>query len=333
MSRFRSLVLLQLPLLTISALLLSGAMAQQNPPANQPAPPAASTPKPAPAAPAPPPKADPNAIAALNKALDALDWKKLGALQTTLWQQVDTVGLSFQGNGTYLSGPKDRLRLEMQIRLGNTDSKLLVVSDGNWVWNEMKLGNEKPLVSKYDLKEVQKQLNAPGTMPTFVENFYRNQSFRGVVPLLQTLSQQMTFTKHENSSWKGKDVYKLTAVWRAEISKNISPPGQPWPPFTPRTCYLYLGRDKHNPPYWPYRLEWWGPANPEQEDVLLMQLEFRDPQVFAPNSEIPKRFSDSFAYNPGKVQVMDMTKSLVEGLSRAKNAPTAPRLDSIPDKP
>jgi hypothetical protein len=331
MSRFRPFVLLQLPLLTISALLLSGALAEQTPSTGQPAPAAAPAPKPA--TPAPPPKPDANAIAALNKAIDGLDSKKLGAFETKLWQKVDTVGLSFQSNGVYLSGPKDRLRMEMQVRLGNVDSKLLVVSDGSWVWNEVKLGNDKPLIQKYDLKEVQKQLNAPGTMPTFVENFYRSQSFRGVLPLLQSLSKQMTFTKFENASWKGREVYKLTGVWSTGVSKDIAPPGQPWPLFSPRTCNLFLARDKDNPPYWPYRLEWWGPADPGQDDVLLMQIEFRDPHVFPANSELPKHFTESFAYSAGKADVADVTKDLVAQLQQAKNAPTAPRPSAAPEKP
>src|SRR5437588_4366666 len=313
MSRFRSFVFLQLPLLTISALLLSGALAQQSPPPNKPAAPTGSAAKTAPSASTPLPKPDPNAIAALTKAIEARESEKLGYVDTNLWEQVDIIGLSFQASGAYLSGPKDRLRLEIKVRLGNTDSRLLVVSDGKWVWNEVQLAKDKPMVHKYSLEEVYKNLNVPNVMPTFAEEFYRGQSFRGVEPLLQSLSKQMTFTKFEHATWKGKEVYKLTASWTPDMSKAMAQPGQPWPAFTPRTCYLFLGRDKSNPPYWPYRLEWWGPPGSASEDKILMQMEFRDPQFFAPKVELPKRFAQAFSYNPGKLEVNDVTEQYVKG--------------------
>ncbi len=325
MSRFRSFVLLQLPLLTIAALLITGALGQQNSPTGQSSPAGGSAPKTSSPTPAAPPKADPNATAALNKAIDALDPKKLGYVETKLWEQVDTMGLSFQATGVYLSAPKDRLRLEMNVHLGNTDSKLLVVSDGTWVWNEMKLGNDEPLLSKYDLREVQKNLNAPGTLPNIVEDFYRSQSFRGVVPLLQTLSKQMNFTRFESTTWNGKQVYKLTAVWSPDMSKAMTRSGQPWPVFTPRTCYVYLAKENNTPPYWPYRLEWWGPGLRQGDDALLMQMEFRDPKISPPDKAMPGDYAGSFVFNPGKAKVSDVTSSFVEGIKAARNQPAPTR--------
>jgi hypothetical protein len=323
MSRFRSFVLLQLPLLTIAALLITGALGQQNSPTSQASPAGGNAPKTA--SPAPPPKADPNATAALNKAIDALDSKKLGYVETKLWEQVDTMGLSFQATGTYLSAPKERLRLEMKVRLGNTDSKLVAVSDGTWVWNEIQLGNDKPVFQKYDLREVQKNLNAPGTLPNIVEDFYRSQSFRGVAPLLQTLSKEMTFTKFETTTWNSKPVYKLTAAWSPEMSKSMTRPGQPWPLFTPRTCYIYLARESNNPPYWPHRLEWWGPGLRQGEDALLMQMEFRDPKISPPDKPMPGDYAAAFAFNPGKAEVADVTGMLVESIKAARNQPAPSR--------
>src|SRR5262249_19112533 len=275
---------------SISAILISGALGQQIPPSNQPARPPASAAKAAPATPPPPPKADPKAIEVLNKAIDALDPKKLGLLETKLWEQVDTVGLTFQAEGSYVSAAKDRLRLDLRVDLGKTRSQLLVVSDGAWVWNQIKLGNDEPLISKYDLAKVHETLNAPGTMPTVAEGFYRSNSFRGVVPLLEAMSKQMTFTKLENATWKGHDVYKLTAVWSPDMTKTLAPPGQTWPAFTPRTCHLYLGNEKDKPAYWPYRLEWLGPAG-QVEDSLLMQMEFRDPHVLPASANLPTQYA------------------------------------------
>ena len=327
MSRFRSFLLLQLPLLTVSGLLLTGALAQQTPPAKQAAPAAsASKAAPAPATPAPP-KADPNATSLLNKAIGQLDISKMGLLETKIWEQVDTVGLSFQAEGSYLSaagpdqGRAPRIRMDLSILLGNTKSQLLIVNDGAWVWNQLKLGNDDPVITKYDLTKVQESLNAPGTMPTLADGFYRSQSFRGVAPLLQSMDKDMTFTKLENATWKKHDLYKLTAVWSADVSKRLAQPGQPWPNFVPRTCYLYLGKEKDSPPYWPYRLEWWGPSG-QKGDTLLMQMEFRDPYVLPAKGELPKKYAQAFAFDPGKFKAEDITKQFLEQLKQARNMPS-----------
>jgi hypothetical protein len=336
MPRFRSFVFLQLPLLTVSGFLLSGALAQQTAPTKQSSPSAVPPPKPATPAPAPPPKPDTNALTALDKAINALDFRKTALLDTKLWERVDTRGLTFQAEGVYMSAPPSRMRLEMKVRVGNTDSSLLMVSDGSWVWNEMKLGKDEPRLSKYDLREIQKQLNAPNTMPTFIEDFYKSQSFRGVVPLLQTLSKEMTFTKLESTTWKGQPVYKLTGVWSPDYAKQMSQPGQPWPAYTPRTCYLFLAgendkRSKSNPAYWPLRVEWWGPGR-SASDQLLMELEFREPHVIPAGSELPKQYEAAFSYKPGKQEIANQTDQLVEVIKRARNSQTQQRPPTNPTK-
>src|SRR5207253_1766901 len=164
-----------------------------------------------------------------------------------------------------------------------------------------------------------------GTLPNIVEDFYRSQSFRGVIPLLQTLSKQMTFTKFESTTWNSKPVHKLTAVWSPETIKAIARSGQPWPMFMPRTCHVYLGRESSNPPYWPYRLEWWGPGLQQGNDALLMQMEFRDPKISAPDKEMPSDFSGSFVFNPGKAEVSDITTNLIARIKEARNQPAPTR--------
>ncbi|HEV3117470.1 MAG TPA: hypothetical protein VGY58_10470 [Gemmataceae bacterium] len=331
MPRCRSFLFLQLPLLTVAGFLLSGALAQQNTAPKQTAPSAVPAPKPASTTAVLPPKPDTNANTALKNAIDALDPKKIALLQTKLWEQVDTLGLTFQTEGMYWSGPQNRMRLEMKVRVGNTESSLLVVSDGSWVWNELKLPKDEVRVSKYDLREIQKQLNAPNTMPTFVEDFYKNQSFRGLAPLLESLSPQMTFTKHETTTWKGQPAYKLTAVWNADIAKQISPAGQPWPGYTVRTCYLYLAGDKSTPAYWPLRVEWWGPGQ-STTDQLLMAMEFRDPVVIPAGRELPKEYSAKFFYEPGKANVINQTGQLVDGIKQVRNSQSQQRPASAPGK-
>src|SRR5262249_49488634 len=126
---FRFLRFLFLPSLTASALLLTGALGQQAPPSAHPSSPAAPT-----------AKADPAAQRLLNQALEELDPKKLGWLETRLRQQGYAQGLSFEADGRYLAGPDHRLRLELTVHVGSTDAVLQIVSDGSTVWDQVQIG-------------------------------------------------------------------------------------------------------------------------------------------------------------------------------------------------
>src|SRR5262249_530909 len=172
-------------------------------------------------------------------------------------QQVDTWGLSFKADGRYQSGPDHRVRLELNVHLGGMDGQSLLVSDGSTVWNSVRVGKDDPVITRYDLTKIKEPLNSPGTMPQPGADFFKGQAFQGVIPLLQNLRQQMVFTKLESDRLNKHDVLKLTGVWTAEISKQLAPPPNPWQPYFPRTCTLYLDR---NAPHWPYQLEWWGPV-------------------------------------------------------------------------
>jgi hypothetical protein len=163
--RFRFFQLLLLASFIAAAFLLTGALGQQ---ATQ------SLPSPPPA---PPLKADPAAERFLNQAIEQLDAKKLGWLETTLQQQVYAQGLSFKTDGRYFWGPEHRLRLELTVHLGGTDGVLQVISDGSTVWEEVHLGKGEHFISKWDLKKVQETLNKPGTLPHIAEQFYRSRSF------------------------------------------------------------------------------------------------------------------------------------------------------------
>jgi hypothetical protein len=342
MSRFRFLAFLLLPVLTGSTLSLLAARGQQapqstktappaqpiQPPSSKPPAPAQSTSPPAskpgaPAQPAPS-KADPAAGKTIKQAIEQLDPARLGWLETTLWQQADSQGISFQAEGRYLSAPPHLVRLDMKIDLAGGRGESLLVSNGKTVWNSTKIGGEDPIVTKFDLKKVEDVLNGPGTLPQVKEEFYRIQVMQGLVPLLQTLSRQMIFTKQESARWQGRDVLKLTGEWTPEITRTLTQQPSAWPPLFPRTCRLYLGR-LGGTTLWPYRIEWWGPASPGNPDVLLFQMEFRDPKILKPGEKPPKPVAEAFAFLPGKKEPVDTTNAMVESAVQARSRRQAPQ--------
>jgi hypothetical protein len=245
---------------------LAGAFGQQ--PAAQPAQPSAERKE-------PPPKADAEGTGLLKQAIQELNPDKHPWLQTAIWQQGDVQGLTFQAEGRYLTAPDHRLHLDLQVRIGDTTGQMLVVSDGSTLWESTQVGSGKPVVQKVDLKKALEALSKSPAKDQRAQ-FLQQQSLAGMAPLLQTIQDQMTVTHKERVRRHGRDLFKLTAVWSEETAKKIASPRGPWPALLPRQCRLYLDPQ---PPHWPHRFEWWGPAPPRAGDALLLQLEFRHYQL------------------------------------------------------
>jgi hypothetical protein len=327
---------------------LTGALGQPTTPSAQPVKPALAS-KTGQASPAktdpkaqPPqrqaPKPDPKAAETVNRAIEQLDPEKLGWIETALWQKVTTQGLSFQVEGTYRAGPNMRSRLELNVAVGGTKAESLLVSDGATVWNSVRIGNDERRISKWDLKPVQELLHSPATLPQLREDFFRSQQlggavppFAGILPLLLNLRQQMVFTKLESMRWKNHDVLRVTAAWSKQTLDAINvPPTEPWPPFVPRLCRLYLDKEQ---PYWPHRIEWWGPGASQSEDGLLVELEFRNYKR-SRSATPPPEYARAFTFDPEKVAVVDQTKAIVDSLAKARSqSPLAPSASGGPGAP
>ena len=95
----------------------------------------------------------------------------------------------------------------------------------------------------------------------------------------------MTFTRKETGRWKGHAVVRLT---------GRKPP--PVPDNQPGECRLYLDAQT----LWPCRIEWLGRV-PDRGDVLLVQMEFRDPVLGQPVHD------EAFHFDPGSAVVIDGT--------------------------
>ena len=81
-----------------------------------------------------------------------------------------------------------------------------------------------------------------------------------------------------------------------------------WPITLPRTCRVYLDKQTS----WPYRFEWWGPVPAKTEDVLLLQMEFRNPRRSKPDAS-------AFTFDAGGEKVDDKTAEKITRIIQARN--------------
>jgi hypothetical protein len=310
-------------------ILAAGALGQQStPPAQTPAQTPGTAQPPGIAKPAPPPfkpaTADPAASKILEEALQA---KKLDWIQTTLWEQVDIQGLSFQAEGNYQSAPDNRLHLNLVVQVGDTTGKLEIISDGTTLWETTQIGNgERTITKKIRLKDVLESLNKPEMAKEMRDEFLQSQSFYGVLPLLQSIHQRMLVTKKEDTTWRGLNVTVLTAEWNNDIGKALTQDGkQQWPQFFPRQCRLFLDAKTR----WPHRVEWLGPT-PGRDDGIIVQMEFRNPKHDEMPTDVCKR---EFSFSPDKEpSQVDQTDDLKNALRYRNQQLTAQRSKTTPKK-
>jgi hypothetical protein len=301
-----------------SLLVLTAATGQQ--PATSPAAPKPQAPQPAP----PATKPDAAATKLLDDAIAQVDLKKLRGLRTTFWQQAEAQGLNYEANGRYVAAPEDELHLDLQVRLAETSGRLEVVSDGTTLYRVFRVGTGEPAVTKIELKDALNELKDVKDAARIRSDFFRSECFTGLQPLLQSIRQRMVVTGQENVHWQGREMTKLTATWASDIAaraKQLSPQGQNWPPFMSRQCCLYLEAIDKQHTLWPRRIEWWGPAPPRSGDVLLLQLEFREPSFGPlPPEQVAKEFKATL---PAGAQPVDMTgqyKQLFSRIATTQNA-------------
>jgi hypothetical protein len=292
-----------------SILLLAGAIGQQPPRSPEGSKPPRPTSPGTPPVKTTPAKADPQAAALLQEAIQSVDPKKLAWVETTLWQLGNLQGLIFQVDGKYLAAPKHRMHLDMHVHVGGTTGHLEVISDGTTVWDVHQVGEGEKLIFKKSLSQVLESLSAPNILEQVRDEFFRAESFSGMAPLLQNIQQRMTVTGQEKVQWNGREMTRLSAVWSADSLKNLPTADNQWLPYLPNQCRVYLLR-LGDQTWWPYRVEWWGPAPPVPGDTLLLQMEYRSPKL---NKELsPEQLAREFSFNPGNAEVKDFTKEVSE---------------------
>jgi hypothetical protein len=260
--------------------------------------------------------ADPAADQLLDQAVARLAPARREWVAMKLWQHVCVQGLSYEAEGSYLSGPENQLRLELKTHQGSVDGRLLVVSDGTTLWQHLCVGDEsRDTFKRMNLREVLDVLDDPGMPAGWRDQFLQTQAFGAVTALLPNLRQRMNGVKRETVRREGRLLHRLTAVWKPEVAAALRKAEPEWPAGLARQCRLYLDAAT----LWPHRLEWWGPDPPQADDSLLVQMEFRDPVLNQPLSA--ERCASEFQVLREPETAADVTADVTQRLKdRAKKA-------------
>jgi hypothetical protein len=254
---------------------------------------------------------DPEAIRTLDRTMEALGPRHVTWLECAIRQKVQLPGLAFEGEGEYRMGPDHRFRMEVRTHLGSAVGTLLIVSDGVDLWQASR-GGDGPWakVSRLNLQDAVITINAATVAPRLRAEFFDGSTFSGVGPLVRQLRGCLIWTKQETVHRPEGDRIELTGVWPPARLVELAPSDKPWPTGLPRRCVLSLDAAT----LWPHHIAWWGPGSVPEDEVVLAEVEFRDPVVNRPLS--PEQCARTFFFEPGEVEYEDRTTEVMNNLGR-----------------
>lgn len=156
---------------------------------------------------------------------------------------VETVALAnrrFTINGSYLQGGGGdlRLRLEFDVKLGDTDGSILEVCDGQVLWTRHQIGGDVR-ISRRDVRQIL-QAAADNGLP---DNLITVElGFGGLPGLFASIEKSMQFDQYKEDTADGHKLIVIEGGWKPEMLKiwQGKNPGDPLPDYVPSRIRVYL---------------------------------------------------------------------------------------------
>lgn len=196
------------------------------------------------------------------------------SIQAKLVETVALTNRRFTINGTYLQGGGGelKLRLEYQVKLGDTEGSILEVCDGQVLWSRNQIGNDVR-ISRRDVRQIL-QAAADNGLP---ENLVTVElGFGGLPGLLASIEQSMQFDHFKEDTAEGRKLFVIEGGWKPNMLKiwQGKNPDAPLPDYVPSRIRVYLDGES----YFPRRILYLG-RNAEQLLRPKVSLDFSEIQT------------------------------------------------------
>jgi len=203
---------------------------------------------------------------------------------------VETVALSsrrFTMHGNYLqgSGTDLKLRLEFQVKLGDTEGSVLEVCDGQVLWTRHHIG-EDVRISRRDVRQILKAAADNGYSDNLVTV---DLGFGGLPGLFASIEQSMQFDQFQEDSADGHKLIVIEGGWKANMLKawQGNKPNAPLPDYVPSRVRIYFDSES----LFPRRILYLS-RNAEQQLRPMVSLDFKEIET---DVQIP---ADKFKFVP-----------------------------------
>ncbi len=180
----------------------------------------------------------PEAKAALDQAR-----QRLLSYQSIQAKLVETVALAnrrFTINGSYLQagGADLRLRLEFQVKLGDTEGSILEVCDGQVLWTRHKVGGDVR-ITRRDVGQILQAAADNGLSDNLITV---ELGVGGLPSLLASIGQSIQFDQYKEDTADGRKLVVIEGGWKPEMLKfwQGAKFNEPLPDYVPSRIRLYL---------------------------------------------------------------------------------------------
>ncbi len=223
----------------------------------------------------------------------------------------ETVALSsrrFTVNGSYLQGSSAdlKLRLEFQVKLGDTEGSILEVCDGQVLWTRHHIG-EEVRISRRDVRQILKAAADNGYTDNLVTV---DLGFGGLPGLFASIEQAMQFDQFNKDTADGHKLIVIEGGWRAHMLKvwQGNNPKAPLPEFVPSRVRIYFDSES----LFPRRILYLS-RNAEQHLRPMVSLDFTEIET---DIAIP---ADKFKFAPPDgVFPDDLTPKFLEQIKQRR---------------
>lgn len=266
----------------------------------------------------------------------------LTSVQADLREFVVLGDRRFEAIGRYVAGPFNplpQLRLEYQVRVGDTEGLLLEVCDGQILRSQRTIrriskdegesttaprGKEasqssEVVVTRRDVRKILEAVQKHGPTPETI--LQAELGIGGLPALLTSLERAMVFDSVREEPLAGRRCYVLHGRWRpeflAELQRQFALFRRDVDPHLPDSVRIHLDAEM----LFPLRLTYWpAPASDVQELSPTLTLEFTNIRL---NEPVPPEL---FEFVSNGADESDVTNDFIEAI-RAAAPPAAPEAD------
>ena len=249
----------------------------------------------------------PEAKSALDQARQRL--LSYPSIQAKLVETVALANRRFTINGSYLQGGGSdlRLRLEFNVKLGDTEGAILEVCDGKVLWTRHQIGGDVR-ISRRDVGQIQ-QAAADSGLPDDLITV--DLGFGGLPGLLASIEKSMQFDSFKEDMADGRKLIVIEGGWKPAMLKSWKrTSADPLPDYVPSRIRVYLDGES----LFPRRILYLG-RNAEQILQPKVSLDFSEIET---NVAIP---AAKFKFvPPDGIFPEDLTPQFLEQIKQRRQA-------------
>lgn len=234
------------------------------------------------------------------------------------WQQG---GILAEVEGSYAVGPARRARIEIRLRLADTQGQWRIYGDGQNIWREERIGDGEARIVRYTAAEIEQAIAEAnlsqaeaGQVREAIWAEFGYQSLRG---RLRELANRFQWGPPQASQLPdGRPAWLLEGIWNEKTLQEAFRGQVPQAAEVPRRCRVYLLRQDcwwGGDSLWPVRIEWLGLPRGEKEEKVLASLDWYSPRRLQ-KDEFASPFTAEQMHNAANGDAASLVREMVQRL-------------------